>query len=225
MPRRLVVSAVWLLCIAAPAVGSAQAIAPRNRNFWITGALTMAVTVPLDERINAFALRHQSASLDRIAVPIGMTANPRHILPMLAAGMVIPLLFDNRALSASIMDIGLGYAMATGVGLLLRPAIGRHRPDDTGQSARFSPFRIEHEWNAFPSGHTLTVMSLAAGISMKTRQPWVTTVAYGLATLVGLQRIYVQEHWASDVVAGAVIGIAASATTVRWRERRRSGGD
>ena len=81
--------------------------------------------------------------------------------------------------------------------------------------------RREHEWHSFPSGHVLRAMSLATGVAIKAHRPWASSVAYGLATVMGLQRIYTQQHWLSDVVAGTVLGVAASATTVHWRERQR----
>ena len=77
-------------------------------------------------------------------------------------------------------------------------------------------------WHSFPSGHVLGVMSLATGISIKANRPWVTTTTFGLASLVAIQRLYEQKHWASDVVAGTMFGIAASASTIRWREHDRA---
>jgi membrane-associated phospholipid phosphatase len=49
-------------------------------------------------------------------------------------------------------------------------------------------------------------------------QRWVPPVAYGLATLVGLSRIYDNAHWASDVMAGAAIGfLSAKAMTALYK--------
>jgi membrane-associated phospholipid phosphatase len=43
---------------------------------------------------------------------------------------------------------------------------------------------------------------------------WAPPLAYSLATIVGLSRIYNNAHWASDVLAGAAIGfITAKAMT------------
>ncbi len=64
-------------------------------------------------------------------------------------------------------------------------------------------------------------MSLATALSIKADNPLVTTASFSIATLVGLQRIYQQKHWTSDVIAATVLGIAISSTTVRWRERQR----
>lgn len=66
--------------------------------------------------------------------------------------------------------------------------------------------------NSFPSGHTATVFT---GVEMlyqeyKHSQPWVGIMGYVVATGVGLLRIYNNRHWASDVVAGAGIGILST---------------
>ena len=66
--------------------------------------------------------------------------------------------------------------------------------------------------NSFPSGHTATVFT---GVEMlyqeyKHSQPWVGITGYVVATGVGLLRIYNNRHWASDVVAGAGIGILST---------------
>ena len=67
-------------------------------------------------------------------------------------------------------------------------------------------------YNSFPSGHTATVFT---GVEMlyqeyKHSDPWVGITGYVVATGVGLLRIYNNRHWASDVVAGAGIGILST---------------
>ena len=66
--------------------------------------------------------------------------------------------------------------------------------------------------NSFPSGHTATVFT---GVEMlyqeyKHSEPWVGITGYVVATGVGLLRIYNNRHWASDVTAGAGIGILSA---------------
>ena len=222
MTRALLLHAACLVCMTSPVVARAQRLSPRKREFWVAGSLTMAITLPLDERIREFAAHHQSAAVDRIAQPLDLAGRPRDILPVLVAGALVPRIVGDAATSNAALDIGVGYAVATTTGSLLRRAIGRHRPDTAGQSLKFSPLRRLHEWHSFPSGHVVGVMALATGISMKANRPWVTSVTYGMASMVGLQRIYNERHWASDVVAGTLFGIAVGASTVRWREHQRS---
>lgn len=219
------IPAMFILCAGGSATANAQRVAPRRREFWAAGSLTLALAIPLDERIREFASQHHPAAMDQIAASVGRAGSPGYILPVLVAGAAIPRLLHDPATSNAVIDIGLGYAITSVGGELARMVIGRHRPDDTGKTTRFAPFHRGHEWHSFPSGHVLGVMSLATGISIKANRPWVAMTSYGLASVVGLQRLYEQKHWASDVVASTIFGIAASASTVRWREHQRTRSD
>ena len=91
------------------------------------------------------------------------------------------------------------YAMTAVFVNSLKYSIRQLRPDNSAH-------------NSFPSGHTATVFT---GVEMlyqeyKHSQPWVGITGYVVATGVGLLRIYNNRHWASDVVAGAGIGILSA---------------
>lgn len=86
----------------------------------------------------------------------------------------------------------LGTAAATG----LKYGLKRERPQG-GQ------------YNSFPSGHTMTAF---VGAELLRREygevyPWVAVGGYVVAAGVGAMRIYNDRHWASDVLAGAGLGI------------------
>ena len=91
------------------------------------------------------------------------------------------------------------YAMTAVFVNSLKYSIRQLRPDNSAH-------------NSFPSGHTATVFT---GVEMlyqeyKHSEPWVGITGYVVATGVGLLRIYNNRHWASDVVAGAGIGILST---------------
>jgi len=46
---------------------------------------------------------------------------------------------------------------------------------------------------------------------------------YGGASAAGLQRVYSDRHWASDVFAGAVLGTVTGLSVVRFSEGRGKG--
>lgn len=67
-------------------------------------------------------------------------------------------------------------------------------------------------FNSFPSGHTMTAFF---GAEMLRREygeeyPGVAIAGYAVATGVGLMRMYNNRHWASDVLAGAGLGILST---------------
>lgn len=86
-----------------------------------------------------------------------------------------------------------GLIFTTGITHALKATTQRRRPDQS------DPF-------AFPSGHTSASFSTATSLTYA--YGWKAAIpAYGLAVLSGLSRIADDKHWASDVVAGAFLGI------------------
>ncbi len=70
-------------------------------------------------------------------------------------------------------------------------------------------------FNSFPSGHTSTAFM---GAELLRREygkeyPGMAVAGYVVATGVGCLRVYNNRHWASDVVAGAGIGILSASLT------------
>jgi membrane-associated phospholipid phosphatase len=100
---------------------------------------------------------------------------------------------------------------------LMKWSIGRTRPfkltgPDQPQPFLFSPFHdgligLFHQKNlSFPSGHACTGFATAMAIAL-VRPKW-AGVFFGIALLVGAERIFENAHYLSDVIAGAGVGIA-----------------
>ncbi|MFD2514796.1 phosphatase PAP2 family protein [Pontibacter locisalis] len=70
---------------------------------------------------------------------------------------------------------------------------------------------------AFPSGHTAYAFTIATFMDKEFRHttPWVSVVSYGIAGGTGVLRVLNNEHWMSDVLAGAGVGIL-SVNMVYW---------
>lgn len=94
-------------------------------------------------------------------------------------------------------------------GLLVRiPKLlaGRQRPDAWPPSSP-SGFKGPFKGSSFPSGHTTAAFSVASVIAFQYgHKKWVPVVAYSVAGLTGISRMYDNRHWLSDVFAGAVLG-------------------
>ena len=105
----------------------------------------------------------------------------------------------------------------------IKPLFGRLRPgyvDDGGRS--FS----------FPSGHTTMATAVALTLAyVMVRERIAPRLAPALAVLfvlaVGASRVYLQEHWVTDVVGGLLIGtaIAAACATIYEILSRGKGSD
>ena len=66
---------------------------------------------------------------------------------------------------------------------------------------------LSYKSYSFPSGHAQTAFLIAAFLAAFLARRY-GIIAYGLATAVALSRLYLDVHYFTDVVAGALAGIA-----------------
>ena len=139
-------------------------------------------------------------------------------------------LYGRLAKKPDVADFGWhgteAVVLANGVTGLLKGILGRSRPFVSNatdpRDFRFAGGFTTTERQSFPSGHTTTAFAAAAAVTSEIRRlrpkalPYVATVMYGGATLVGLSRMYHDKHWASDVALGAAIGTFSGLKVVRY---------
>ncbi|HEY1224953.1 MAG TPA: phosphatase PAP2 family protein [Brevundimonas sp.] len=139
------------------------------------------------------------------------------------------LLIQRKRLSAALLVIGLTGGVALSEGL--KALFERARPPAAFQA-------VETLNASFPSGHALlsTVFYLTLGVMLtrafpkKRLKAFVLGAAILIALLIGLTRVYLGAHWASDVIAGWSIGAAWAmalwlvAYAVERRQAHHTGG-
>jgi membrane-associated phospholipid phosphatase len=69
-------------------------------------------------------------------------------------------------------------------------------------------FNAAHAWTSFPSGHSATAFSVAAALVLL--YPGTAPLFYGAAAIIAFSRIFLGQHYLSDVIAGSFLGIATS---------------
>lgn len=145
-----------------------------------------------------------------------------------AGAYAVGRLSDNDGLA----DVGLHAAaallVAEGATYLGKTVAGRARPRvDPGNPFNFGLLRgWRDNYQSFPSGHTSAAFAVAAALTSEagSRRPadqwWMGTLLYSGAALVGVSRMYNNEHWATDVVVGAALGTFAGWKVVRYTHTR-----
>jgi membrane-associated phospholipid phosphatase len=98
-------------------------------------------------------------------------------------------------------------AVTTATTFVLKVSVGRGYPPEGAQS--FHPFQ---SWSwpfpAWPSGHTSSTTSVVAALTgyYGKDELWIPFVGYPVALAVGFGMLDGDQHWTSDLLAGAVIG-------------------
>jgi membrane-associated phospholipid phosphatase len=157
-----------------------------------------------DAAIDQTVQRHRSSQTDAFArgvTPLGSYGGVGLSAAVLGGG----LLLRDDSLRDTGRDAVEAELLAAGVITpLLKLTVGRLRPVQGGDADEFHAFSGRN--NSFPSGHATEAFALASVFASRSRGWVVPTIAYALASGVAFARVNDRAHFASDVVAGAVVG-------------------
>jgi len=105
--------------------------------------------------------------------------------------------FRDRTMILALSTLIMGGAVYT-----LKHTIQEPLPDDPTKKG----------YGSFPSGHTAEAFMAAEFLwqEYRGRSPWYGIAGYACAAATGYLRLYNNQHWFSDVVAGAGIGIGST---------------
>jgi len=98
-------------------------------------------------------------------------------------------------------------ALAAGAVNVTKFVFGRSRPYEGEGALSFHPGT---PGSSFYSGHTTMAFAMATALSEEIDHTAATVILYSAASLAGYSRMYDDQHWLSDVVVGAVMGIASA---------------
>jgi membrane-associated phospholipid phosphatase len=119
-------------------------------------------------------------------------------------------------------------AVSSAISGIVKGLAGRSRPFLTPGEPWHWDFA--HGWTdaryfSMPSGHTTATFAFAAAVSMvaarwpRLAQVGVTVAVFSSALLVAFARMYLDQHWATDVLAGALLGMGIGIALATWHAR------
>lgn len=180
-----------------------------QKNNWKTFSAVIITTgafFVLDKKIKQVSLHNQNNFITSIAnsvEPLGDIYGICTFPVLYLTGLAI----NNQ----KVQSIGLRGSKALAISSLLfttsKNIIRRRRPHLTDNSFDYALPFSKSKYNSIPSGHTTIAFTIATTLCEEfPNKKWVPPVAYSLASLTGLSRIYHNRHWASDVFLGAALG-------------------
>jgi undecaprenyl-diphosphatase len=155
-----------------------------------------AFVARFDAAVDTAVERVRSPALDRVVYPLSSAADHSILWHAIGAARAIRRGGDLRQAARFSAALGVESALTNGP---IKAAFGRIRPYDLAE--------VDYQYglrrpitSSFPSGHATAAFCAARLLG---GGPW-----YVLAAAVAGTRVYVRLHHASDVCAGAVLGLA-----------------
>jgi undecaprenyl-diphosphatase len=155
----------------------------------------------LDEAVDKWLERYRSAALDRVFY--GLSSAADHGMLWHALGVVRAVRRGELGYAVRFSKM-LGYESAFTNGLV-KSLFQRVRPPEHFEHDAPLPYGMRRPiTSSFPSGHAATAFMCAVLLSKGNRA---APFYFTLAALVAGSRVYTRMHHASDVAAGAALGL------------------
>jgi hypothetical protein len=184
------------------------------------GALTTGAILLADKPVNKFAVEQIRTNKSVVSASTYVTNfGGLYEAYTLAALGAYGFIFKKEKEKTTTLLATQAYITAATIETALKYLTSRQRPSYydavTGQNSRVfhGPFyhflkKDNSSFVSFPSGHTTVAFAAATVFAMEYREyPIVPILAYSAATSIGLSRIVQNQHWISDVMVGAALGI------------------
>jgi membrane-associated phospholipid phosphatase len=113
-------------------------------------------------------------------------------------------------------EIAGSVIIAAGATEAMKIIFNRKRPDEKYNDVY--PYQYE-TGHSFPSGHVSLAFATATSLSLEYKKWYVVIPAYVWATGVGYSRLYLGEHYPTDIIGSAVTG-TASAFISHWISKK-----
>jgi membrane-associated phospholipid phosphatase len=185
-----------------------------------TGVVLMATA---DKPIKHMMERNQKPafkSVTDVFEPLGNRFGPLFVTGMYLTGLVT----GNRRIEHASLSITRSLLISTAIYTASKSVINRQRPVRTDNTWDFRvPFTKKAKtYTSFPSGHSNTIFSIATACALEFKDAkWVPYVAYSIATLTAVSRVYQNRHWTSDILIGASLGHFITKKVYALEEKKR----
>lgn len=188
-----------------------------------TGLVILGTTVALDAEIREYAAQERGTSVRNIVRATNPLGTGKVLLPAMTIAYIVFRVDRDTVLSRRTLKTLGAYAAANAAESILKPIIGRERPYVTGNSRRFRLFARSGDWHSFPSAHVAHISAIASAIAVQSKSRPLEIAGDILVGLVSADRIYEDQHWASDVTLTALVTPVLTRAVLRLIDSRWPG--
>lgn len=168
------------------------------------GCLAQGADISLLRQVQVFRIQHMQyqnamADVTNSAYPLSVLVPACQLGYGAITADTLQLIDGIKTVAA----LGINTVVAFG----LKYAVDRSRPYITYTDIH--PYQKDND-PSFPSGHTSYAFALATITTLEYPRWYVAVPAYAWAVTVGYSRLYLGEHYPSDVLAGAIVGAGSA---------------
>ncbi len=224
------------LCAQSPAVQQPSAVLIDGHDLAVTGLATLGAAalsrldVPLARAFTDSAFHARHPGLTTAATRASLATET---VLMLTGGTIwaIGRINDDRGTADVAFHTAESVAAAAMFIQVVRGVLGRARPDvrDSGAVRHASPYDFEllhgftsFDYRSFPSMHAMASFAAATALTQEMRRRdtphrrLISPALYTAAAMPALARMYLDEHWASDIAMGIFIGVLSGQKVVNY---------
>jgi membrane-associated phospholipid phosphatase len=122
----------------------------------------------------------------------------------------------NKKTERNAYEIAGSVIIAAGATEMMKIIFNRDRPFQKYNDVY--PYKYE-DGKSFPSGHASLVFATATSVSLEYKKWYIVVPAYVWAAGVSYSRLYLGEHYPTDIIGSAVTG-AGSAVISHWLSKK-----
>ena len=177
----------------------------------------------LDHAVPVAVTRTTGHASDVALSVVAITASVPVALAWLAVLVVATQVTRRRRRRTLVLAAGIAFGSL--VEVVLKAALDH--PGPHGGSRSVIALGVEQVGRgSFPSGHMLRGTALALGTTVVAGGSRIrldaAVVAAGYLVELAWSRVYLNEHWTSDVIGGLLLGVAAALAVAALPRRRRA---
>ena len=172
---------------------------------------------PIDISLLRAAQSRTSKALDAAAAIFSVPGTLEYVgvaMLVLAAGLSLS---GRRALAVSLVAVFVATGLLEFAMKLWLPQVPM--PEEAARSTDPTPIVEVYYPYPYPSGHMLRSVVLLGAVFVLWPNRLLRAAILVILSLVAASRVYLGVHWASDVIGGALLGIAGLA----WAFKERKG--
>lgn len=166
----------------------------------------MGLLYAYDGNIGRWVLDHRPLTSNGTTRFLSHLAEPPAVLGLITTMYATGEVFGKPGLRRTALLSLEAYVLHSGTSSFIKFITGRLRYEAGEGPHSFRPFSIVFSKTSFPSGHSGSIFSVAAVIAGEADSWPVGALAYGVAGVAAISRLHDMDHWASDILAGSVLG-------------------